>query len=178
MRIYLLGSKTKRKGDVLNFIWWLKLSFLNWKLLRHVRNSNFFRIDMAIKDCKYVRTRCPIEFSSSCKLWYTLIKKGKNAFVGQKGSWTHIILLENKYEPKGATGIEPVTSRSAVECSTTELCPLHCSMVGLLCSIIWPTGMMVNWYQTCTKKMKKRTKAVIQGKVKQSRKITMKNTTV
>ena len=25
---------------------------------------------------------------------------------------------------KGATGIEPVTSRSAVECSTTELCPL------------------------------------------------------
>ena len=27
--------------------------------------------------------------------------------------------------------------------------------------------MMVNWYQTCTKKMKKRTKAVIQGKVKQ-----------
>ena len=25
---------------------------------------------------------------------------------------------------KGATGFEPVTSRSAVECSTTELCPL------------------------------------------------------
>ena len=46
-----------------------------------------------------------------------LLKKGKkNAFVGQKGSWTHIILLKNKYEPKGATGIEPVTSRSAVEC--------------------------------------------------------------
>ena len=31
---------------------------------------------------------------------------------------------KNKRKLKGATGIEPVTSRSAVECSTTELCPL------------------------------------------------------
>ena len=30
---------------------------------------------------------------------------------------------------KGATGFEPVTSRSAVECSTTELCPLWCGVV-------------------------------------------------
>ena len=29
-----------------------------------------------------------------------------------------------KLKIEGATGIEPVTSRSAVECSTTELCPL------------------------------------------------------
>ena len=28
------------------------------------------------------------------------------------------------FKIEGATGIEPVTSRSAVECSTTELCPL------------------------------------------------------
>ena len=31
--------------------------------------------------------------------------------------------IQKNFKLKGATGIEPVTSRSAVECSTTELCP-------------------------------------------------------
>ena len=41
---------------------------------------------------------------------------------------THFLVWQepekNKANLKGATGIEPVTSRSAVECSTTELYPL------------------------------------------------------
>ena len=38
-------------------------------------------------------------------------------------SWFHSFENQNKTSRKGATGIEAVTSRSAVECSTTELCP-------------------------------------------------------
>ena len=37
---------------------------------------------------------------------------------------THTSGEKSEKNLKGATGIEPVTSRSAVECSTTELCPL------------------------------------------------------
>ena len=34
-------------------------------------------------------------------------------------------LKKEKEILEGATGVEPVTSRSAVECSATELYPLH-----------------------------------------------------
>lgn len=39
-------------------------------------------------------------------------------------------MTEEKRKIKGAPGIEPGTSRSAVECSTTELYPLELNMVA------------------------------------------------
>ena len=48
----------------------------------------------------------------------------KNSY-SEKKMYIYIGLATAIIKSKAATGLEPVTSRSAVECSTTELCPLH-----------------------------------------------------
>ena len=50
--------------------------------------------------------------------------------------WQNKKLNKNR---KGATGIEPVTSRSAVECSTTELYPLLVDKVTKILDNVWFT---------------------------------------
>ena len=54
---------------------------------------------------------------------YSLLKLTEDPHKKEKQQ-TIINGREEEKNIKGATGFEPVTSRSAVECSTTELCPL------------------------------------------------------
>ena len=53
----------------------------------------------------------------------SILNKALNQFADHFSNQPHK-REKSETKLKGATGVEPVTSRSAVECSTTELCPL------------------------------------------------------